>query len=127
MSTKNRDLSIAASVNLQDSRDFYKVYSFPGAVSVASGTAKFYVYEACTLNNINVYAGTAPVGSSLNFTINKNGSSAKTISIADGSSSSTNSDTTTFAQGDYITVDVTQVGSSTAGSDVKINFIFRKI
>jgi hypothetical protein len=126
VSTKNRDLAAAASVNLQDSRDFYKVYSLPGAVSVASGTANFYVYETCTLININAYAGTAPAGSSLNITINKNGTSAKTISIADGSSSSTNSDTTTFAQGDYITVDVTQVGSSTAGSDVKINFIFRK-
>ena len=127
--TRNRDIGnfgSEAAIIATEGVNFYKTYSLPSTVSVADGTKRFYLFDAATLTNINAYAGTAPAGASLNLRINKNGSSAETISISDGSTSSTNTASTSFAQGDYVTVDVTQVGSSTAGSDVKVNFIFRK-
>jgi len=55
----------------------------------------------------------------VNLTINKNGSSAGTLTIADGTTASlSNTLSVSLAQGDYLTVDITQVGSSTAGSDL---------
>ena len=65
-----------------------------------------------------------PVGAALNVQINKNGSSIGTGTIADGANSGTGQSlsSTSFSAGDYLTVDITQIGSSTAGEDLYINF-----
>jgi hypothetical protein len=62
---------------------------------------------------------TAAAGSSVNITINKNGSSAATLTFAAGATSSlSNSLSVSLVQGDYLTIDITQVGSTTAGADL---------
>lgn len=106
---------------------FEKTYSYSGNLAVSTGTERFYAFSAATCSEINAYIGTAPVGSDVIFNVKKNGSTVDTITISDGNTSSTNSSTSSYSKGDYLTVDITQIGSSTAGADLKINFIFTKV
>jgi hypothetical protein len=76
--------------------------------------------------------GTDPVGADLNLDLNKNGSNSifsSTFGISDGTSSAS---TTTFnatyedlAADDYLTLDIDQIGSTTAGSDLSITIEVR--
>ena len=118
--TRNRDTATEA-------REFYRTYAIDGNVTVNTGTARFYTYDDAVLQSVNAYIGTAPVGSSLNASVLKNGSSAANLSISAGATQATASPDVSFSQGDYVTVDITQIGSSTAGADLRINLTFRKI
>lgn len=118
--TRNRDTAAEA-------REFYRTYAIDGNVTVNTGTARFYTYDDAVLQSVNAYIGTAPVGSSLNASVLKNGSSAANLSISAGATQATASPDVSFSQGDYVTVDITQIGSSTAGADLRINLTFRKI
>ena len=115
----NRDIAAEA-------REFYRTYAIDGNVTVNTGTARFYTYDDAVLETVNAYVATAPVGASLNVSVLKNGSSAATLAISADATSATGSPDVSFSQGDYVTVDITQIGSSTAGADLRINLIFRK-
>ena len=96
-----------------------KTYAYSGELEVHTGAKRFYSPGSYTLSSADIHLGTAAAGSSVNLTINKNGSSAGTLTIAAGSTSSlSNSLSVSLSQGDYLTIDITQVGSSTAGSDL---------
>ena len=118
--TINRDMA-------KEAREFYKTYSYDGAVATDTGTKRYYAHDNSVLSSLEAYIGTAPTGSTLNIRVNKNGSSATTLSIAAGATSSASTTNISFSKGDYVTVDITQIGSSTAGSDLRINFTFRKV
>jgi hypothetical protein len=99
----------------------------PGALTVAAGTARLYLPSAYTLLDYRVSVGTAPTGASLIVDINKNGttlfttqSARPTITASSFLASTTAPAITTFAAGDYITVDVDQIGSTVAGSDLVV-------
>ena len=97
-----------------------------GALSVTTGAKRWYSPTASTtISNIVARVDTAPVGASINITIKKNGSSAATLVIADGGTKIINSSPSiTMVDDDYITVDITQIGSSTTGSDLTITFTY---
>jgi len=81
---------------------------------------------ALTIVNVEVHVNTAPTGASLIVDILKNGTSifnvtpANRPTIAAGGTSATSGtpDTTTLAQNDTLTVTISQVGSTVAGSDL---------
>ena len=102
----------------------HKTYSYNGTLAVSTGSTRLYMTRSGTLGTFDMFASTAPVGADLTVTINKNGSSIGTGSISDGASSGTAQtlSSTGFSSGDYLTVDITQVGSTTAGEDLYINF-----
>lgn len=106
---------------------FYKTYSYAGAVALHTGTDKFYPFDTATSIEIEAFVGTAPVGADLIATIKKDGSAVDTVTIAAGATSGTTASTTKYIEGEALTVDITQIGSSTAGSDLKINFKFTKV
>jgi hypothetical protein len=96
-------------------------YTFGQTVATA-GTARMYVEYNSTVSKIRVAAGTAVAGQSVIVDINKNGTTLYTTqanrpTIAAGSVTQVAAapNITAFAAGDYITVDVDQLGS-TAGS-----------
>lgn len=80
--------------------------------------------------SVSAAAGTAPVGADMLIDVNVGGTSvfdvdADRVTIADGAQTDVADATgaaadTDFAQGALITVDVDQVGSGTAGSDVTV-------
>ena len=103
----------------------YKTYSYDGTLSLNTGTKRLYISIACTLSTVDAYLATAPVGADVILNIKKNGSSLNTLTITDGNSiSENNSFNVSFIKGDYITLDITQIGSSTAGEDLYANFNF---
>lgn len=103
---------------------------FPfGAAStllVRAGVARFYLTESYNLESVVASVGTAPTGAAIIVDINKNGASVfanpanrPTIPIA-GFTSGEVTDAEAFVPGDYITVDIDQVGSVVAGADLTV-------
>ena len=107
---------------------FFKTFNRSGDLAVTTGTQRYYLAYASFLKNIEAYVKTAPVGADANISIIKNGSTTiKTLSIsAGGTSSGDNAVSIALAEGDYITVNITQIGSSTAGEDLYVNLTFNK-
>ena len=106
---------------------FIKAYRYDDTLAVNTGSKRLYLHDSFTLDSIDAFVDTAPAGSAATIALIKNGagSAFKTITIANGATSSVNnSDTTTFSEGDYITVNITQVGSSTAGANLYLVFSF---
>ena len=104
--------------------------SIPGVLTTAS-TA---FLDCCsfgatsrTISKVSIQVGTAPTGASLIVTVLKNGSSIGTITITAGNTTaySTSLSPNTFADGDRLTFNVTQIGSSVAGSNLgaRVEFI----
>lgn len=96
-----------------------------GDLTVLTGLKRWYAPKETAINKIVARVATAPEGSAINITVNKSGSSGATLVIADGATKVVNnSPNITLAEDDYLTVDVTQIGSSTAGSDLIITFTY---
>jgi hypothetical protein len=105
-------------------------YSVSGAVAAAAGAHRFTNDTGNTLTIMAVRAtvGTGPTGASLIVDVNKNGATIfttqgnrPTIGVSTNSSGKvTNMNVTTLEDGAYLTVDVDQVGSTVAGSDLVV-------
>ena len=84
------------------------------------------MHKGTTLTAIYAYVKTAPAGAALNLALLKNGSSLQTFSIsADSTSGSSTGLTHSISAGDYFTVNITQVGSTTPGEELYVVFTFR--
>ncbi len=105
------------------------LFPVPGPLFVETMAASpIPVIRASSITRVFGYVGTAPVGADIIVNIKKNGSSiwattpANRLKILAGaqSGSQTAFDTTTLAQDDILTLDIDQIGSSTAGSDLVV-------
>lgn len=104
-----------------------------GTLTVLAGTARLYndTGRTLTIATVRASVGTAPTGQSLIVDININGTTIfstqanrPTIAAAGNTSGSvTNMNTTTITNGQFFTVDVDQVGSGTAGSDLTVQIL----
>lgn len=99
-----------------------KTLDYTGTLTVSSGTKKWWINRSFLINRAIGYLDTAPTGASLVLRINKNGSNAGLFTVGSGNSSFTSSMSLNVVQGDYLTVDVVQVGSTVAGSDLSLMF-----
>lgn len=107
------------------------VFSYSGGASTGTGTFRYPVSLPATIHGVVATCGTAPVGASLIFDVNKNGTTIfttqanrPTITAGLNTSSIATPDVTSVSTNDYITVDIDQVGSSTAGSDLVVVVTF---
>jgi hypothetical protein len=105
----------------------YITFGVNGTLVVGAGSVRFYAPFACTLVRVQAAVGAAPTGASVIVDVNKNGTTFFTtqanrpaVAAAVYVSSWATPDVTTLAVGDYVTVDVDQVGSSVAGSDLVV-------
>ena len=105
-----------------DQGPFYISFGKSGALTVGTGSARWYPPRACTIDQLEAWVGTAPTGAALTADVVKNGNTTiALISIASG-------DFLMAAQlcddalltTDYLTINITQVGSIVAGSDLSI-------
>lgn len=110
-------------------------FSYGGPLALTTGTAQLPI-EGGTFSIVSVAArvGTAPVGANVVVNLKKNGTTifdtpADRPTIVDGTNSALVGSwgNTTLTSGDYITVDITQVGSTTPGSDLVVTLRVRKI
>lgn len=120
-----------------------------GAVSAAAGTLRYSVPGGATILGATARITTAPAGSSMIIDINKSGTTiyttqANRLTIADAANVSTAVSATgtsapasagenqahevlTLADTDYVTFDVDQVGSGTAGSNLVITLRCKRL
>jgi hypothetical protein len=109
-----------------------QTWSRDGDATITTGAMRWYnrTGKTLTIHGAWAAAGTAPTGASLIVDVNKNGvtiftTQANRPTITAGSNGGTlaTPDVTTLADGDYLTVDIDQVGSSIAGADVTVGVV----
>lgn len=114
-----------------NSKAIPKGYAVAIAGTLTTGTSltpAMVVVTAQTITKVYAYAKTAPTGASILIDINKNGTSiwnttqANRLAITAGNNSGTQTsfDTTSLVEGDVLTFDIDQVGSTVAGADLTI-------
>jgi hypothetical protein len=111
--------------NTSSTTDLFVTLRQSGELSVITGLKRWYAPKNINISKLVARVDTAPTGASINITIKKNGSSAATLVIFDGGTKIINSSPSiTMVDDDYITVDITQIGSSTTGSNLTITFTY---
>lgn len=116
----------------QDAPTSMVVGNLPGNAAVATGAARLYNKYGRTLTLYSAWAavGTAPTGSSLIVDVNKSGTTIfttqanrPTIAVSTNFDDTPAPDVTTWADGEYITFDVDQVGSTITGADLTVGLL----
>jgi hypothetical protein len=106
------------------SNEFVQIFSVGGALTVGVTGRKQRLYNRTgspwVIVGADLYINTAPTGASATLQVNKNGASAFTISVTTGTNTANSTPSVTVANGDYLDVDVTAVGSTVAGSDATL-------
>ncbi len=105
-------------------------FSNTGTLAVQTGTHRLYndTGIAWTIVSVRATVGTSPAGASVIIDVNKNGTTIFTTqanrptiaAAANTSGKVTNMNVTSVADGEYLTVDVDQVGSTTNGGDLTL-------
>jgi len=109
----------------QQTQEFIKAYRFNDTLATNTGTKRLYLQKGYSLKKVHAYVDTAPAGSNVNLTIKKNGSNLQNISVLAGqTTASLTSLSHSITANDYLTIDITQVGSSTAGENLYLVFTF---
>lgn len=103
-----------------------KSWNFPNQLDTHTGTARWYPSRDITITRTRANVGIIATNRDILININKNGTPVITgLTIAQAAFLSTEDATViTLLTTDYITVDVTQVGSSAPGEDLVVNFKF---
>lgn len=109
-------------------------------LEVVGGTHRIPIMFAGTpgsiaVKSIRAMVGTAPTGAAIIIDIHKNGTTIfttqgnrPTIAIAAFDSGEvTNMDVTTLAKGDYLTLDIDQIGSTIAGKDLVVTLEYEVV
>lgn len=108
-------------------------FSQAGALATGTGVSRFLLPAPGTLISVAAAVNTPSTGTSIICDVNKNGTTIfttqanrPTIAInGHATTSSPTPDVTAFVAGDYLTVDIDQIGSGTAGSDLVVQVLFR--
>lgn len=104
-------------------------YAKTGPVTVISGQLRYRFPFAATIVGVSMAVNTAPTGAAIIADVNKNGTTIFTTqanrpTIAAGAFATaaevTNMNVTSIAAGDYLTVDIDQVGSTVSGADLSL-------
>jgi len=105
-----------------------------GALTTTTGTQRLPIDGTYTIIGTRLMVGTAPTGANLIVDVNKNGTTIYTTqgnrptvtATQNAGGPGTAPDITALAAGDYLTVDIDQVGSTVAGSDLTVSVIVSK-
>lgn len=108
-------------------------FTYQGAVALATGSSRQYLGSTYTIDAVYAGINTAPTGASLVVDVKKNNVSifssvANRPTVVSGGHYNLTSTfaTTSLVAGDYLTVDVTQIGSTVAGSDLTVTVRLKK-
>lgn len=105
-------------------------------LTVGAGDARYYNRENATLTIIGAWvsAGVAPTGADIIVDVNINGTTIYSTqanrptvpATTNGGGLSPTPDVTSFAVGDYLTVDIDQIGSTIAGGRMTVGIIVQR-
>jgi len=114
-------------LSARPARILVQSFSLNGTLIVKLGGSRQYVEQACTITTVRASVGSPPSNQPVIVDVNKNGTTIYTTqanrpSIASGSNTITAApDITSLSAGDYLTVDIDQVGSGSAGADLVVS------
>ena len=101
------------------------ILTAPGVLVAGTGTVRFYFDRSITITNVAASVSVAPTGASVIVDVNKNGTTIfttqanrPTIAVSTFTDLSSTPDVTSLVSGDYLTIDIDQIGSTIAGSDL---------
>ena len=95
-------------------------------MQLVSGTARWYAPFDLLVTGINTKVSSS-ADSNISIQIKKNGSTVKSSSILAGQFSSVvSAPEFPMVEGDYITVDVTSIGTTNKGEDLVVQFKYRQ-
>lgn len=105
-----------------------ETFTKSGTLTVSSGVLRFRFPFDATITGVSAAVNTAPTGASIIMDVNKNGVSIfpvapkPTIAIGafDTGASEAVPDTTAISSGNYLQIDIDQIGSIVAGSDLSV-------
>lgn len=99
-------------------------FCIQGTAKVVTKIIQALTGTASTISKVKIYSDTAPTGAALIVDVNKNGTTIfttqgnrPTIAIDGHADDSGTPDVTSVAEGDRLSVDIDQVGSTVAGGD----------
>lgn len=105
-----------------------------GTLTTGTGAFRWYASRSYVIEQVRASVNGAPTGSSILVDVNKNGttifttqSNRPTIAVSTNTDLADAINVTTFASGDYLTADVDQIGSGTAGSDLTVQVWLRPV
>jgi hypothetical protein len=113
---------------------YLPAYSKQGTLSATSGTMRLPIDGTHTIVGTRLMVGTAPTGANLIIDVKKNDATIYTTSAnrptvvagANSGGPGATPDVTGLTAGDYVTVDIAQVGSTVAGSDLTVVIVVTK-
>ncbi len=105
-----------------------------GVLTATTGAQRLPIDGTYTIVGTRLMVGTAPTGASIIVDVNKNGTTIYTTqgnrptiaASANAGGPGATPDVTSLVAGDYLTVDIDQVGSTVAGSDLTVSVIVTK-
>lgn len=109
------------------------VFTVEGVVSTGSGSLRIYnsMGRTVTISKVFLSANTAPTGADIIVDLNNNGSTVFSTQsnrprIVDGANTgyTTTINSSSWADGQYLTFDRDQVGSGTPGSDLTVHVVY---
>lgn len=110
---------------------FLATFTVSGNLTVVPGKSRFYLNRAAVCTNVHVSVNTQPTGAAVIVDVNKNGTTIfttqgnrPTIAVSTNVDATSVPDVTAFASGDYITVDIDQIGSTIAGADLVVQIVY---
>ncbi len=109
-------------------------FSKDGTVATQIGAHAWTADANYTITQVRARVGTAPAGASLIVDVNKNGttifstqSNRPTIAAATTTDLADAINVTSLSSGDFLTTDVDQVGSTTAGSNLVVQIMLQVV
>lgn len=122
--TTPANVKAALDARLSSVRDF----AYQGTLTTVTGTLRVPIHQAGTITSIRAMVNTAPTGAAIIVDVNINGTTAystqgnrPTIAVSTNSVNATLPNTTALAAGDYLTVDIDQIGSTIPGSNLVVS------
>lgn len=123
------DATLAASTALVEPHDL----SVIGDLIVMSGKSKIYFEGSYTLLTVRASVDTAPTGAAVICDVHKNGitiytnqANRPTIAVSTKTATANAPDVTTFVAGDYLSIDIDQIGSVVKGADLTVTVRLRR-
>lgn len=107
-------------------------FSYTGTLATATGTSRLYnpTGRTLTIDAVVIGVGTSPTTQSVISDLNLDGTTAYTtqgnrpaVTAGNNHATATAPDVTTWGSSSYLTVDIDQVGSGTAGSDLTLTVV----
>lgn len=123
---KVNDNTVTNLTKVKEQTTFTTNLNQQGELQLVTGTARWYAPFDLQVTGINTKVSSS-ADSNISIAIKKNGSTVKSSSILAGQFSSiVSAPEFSMVEGDYITVDVTSIGTTNKGEDLVVQFKYRQ-